>query len=177
MAKVVNIIQEIFTVTEPLNNTGQPIKYYINDNGCHICISHALDKDNYPRVHRNGIDKRMSRYIYAIVNDVEIPKDMCVMHTCDNPRCVNPDHLVLGTHKQNMEDRRNKGRDHLGHETAGRKFSDEEIHFIREISTDSTRELARKYSVQEGTIRNIRKYRSYKDVKPLSNEVTEVIAV
>lgn len=39
-----------------------------------------------------------------------VPTDMVVMHTCDNPRCVNPDHLKVGTMKDNMADCVQKGR-------------------------------------------------------------------
>lgn len=40
----------------------------------------------------------------------EIPKGMYVCHHCDNPKCINPDHLWVGTAKENMQDAKKKGR-------------------------------------------------------------------
>ncbi len=50
-----------------------------------------------------------SRYSFAM-HYYDPPTDMCVCHTCDNPSCVRPDHLVLGTYHENSLDMVNKGR-------------------------------------------------------------------
>lgn len=50
------------------------------------------------------------RVMYRIKTGEEIPAGMVVMHTCDRPDCVNPNHLVLGTQSDNVHDRDRKGR-------------------------------------------------------------------
>lgn len=69
-----------------------------------------LDKGGYGIIGlRQYRDKRTHRVSYQIYNG-EIPAGMVVMHSCDNPRCCNPDHLSVGTNMENMADSKNKGR-------------------------------------------------------------------
>ena len=50
------------------------------------------------------------RLNWEYANDQKIPKDMLILHTCDNPPCLLPSHLWLGTHEDNMRDMVDKGR-------------------------------------------------------------------
>jgi HNH endonuclease len=50
------------------------------------------------------------RYSWELHNSRKIPKDMGVLHSCHNPACVNPKHLRIGTHKENMEEAHRVGR-------------------------------------------------------------------
>jgi hypothetical protein len=62
-----------------------------------------------------------------------IPDEMHVLHTCDNTRCVRPDHLFLGTHQDNMDDKVVKGRQATGQAGAERRFDYDEIRsYIRQ---------------------------------------------
>ena len=56
---------------------------------------------------------RVARVMYEEYNNDDLGK-LVVRHTCDNPRCVNPAHLVKGTHKQNSEDMISRGRSFKG---------------------------------------------------------------
>ena len=67
------------------------------------------DKNGYGRMTFNRKDYRAHRISWEITNG-EIPQKMIICHSCDNPSCVNPNHLFLGTHKLNNQDMINKGR-------------------------------------------------------------------
>lgn len=67
------------------------------------------DKKGYGKFNIQAKCKFAHRASYAIAND-ETPDYKLVCHSCDNPSCVNPNHLWLGTHKQNCADKMKKGR-------------------------------------------------------------------
>ncbi len=92
------------------------------------------------------------------------PTGMSVCHSCDNPSCVNPAHLFLGTQQDNVDDMRAKGRANYSKPPSSqRKLTDDQVREIR-VSKISSRALAKHYAVSQGAIQQIKKYNTYKDL-------------
>lgn len=68
----------------------------------------------YARVKINKQVMNASRVSYEMHHRTEIPHGMFVLHSCDNPSCVNPDHLRLGTRSENMKEMYARGRHRRG---------------------------------------------------------------
>ena len=84
-----------------------------------------------------GSSYKGHRLSWIIHNNKLIPQNLEICHTCDNPACVNPNHLFLGTHQDNMQDALKKGRLYLdfhlkGEENPKSKLTWKKVHEIRE---------------------------------------------
>lgn len=88
----------------------------------------------------------------------DIPDGMYICHKCDNPSCVNPEHLFLGTPKDNSDDRDAKGRNNQAKREAhgSAKLTEADVTFIKNARyVVSQRRLAALFSVNRSTIQDI----------------------
>lgn len=109
-------------------------------------------KSGYGRVHVDGKSRRAHRVLWQLLVG-PIADDLCVCHKCDNPLCVNPAHLFLGTTQQNNADKMSKGR----HRAAPIKWPKETIDAIRaRLATGEWQYLiAADYGMSQGYISKI----------------------
>lgn len=94
------------------------------------------------------------RIMYMIHYDKD-PYPLHVCHTCDNPGCVNPEHLFLGTDSDNISDKQDKDRDYSEKIYCNSDFTEETILAIR-ASNSTNVSLACQYGVSDGTISMIK---------------------
>lgn len=102
------------------------------DDACWNWIASRQER-GYGQMRWQGKLQQASRISYELANGV-FPAELEVLHSCDNPPCVNPKHLLLGTHRDNMVDRERKGRNvpARGENHGLHKLSDAQVVEIRQ---------------------------------------------
>lgn len=109
---------------------------------------------------RNGVKLPAHRIAKTLSMGEEIPDDLVVMHTCDNPPCCNPSHLEIGTISDNNIDKANKGRSAINFGYA--KVDWDIVDDIRSSSL-SGKELTDKYMLSKASVSMIRNNKIWKD--------------
>lgn len=99
-----------------------------------------------------------------------VPDGMLVMHKCDNPRCVNPRHLTVGTPQENMDDMARKGRRKVPRGCRGESsykaiLTEADVRYIKAHPDRSNSELGALFGVVSNTINAIRKGKSWVHIK------------
>jgi hypothetical protein len=107
-----------------------PLHATIKENGCWEVNSHKPQSGGYPCVFRNGIKTRTHVFVYSLVNG-EIEKGKVIRHICNNTICINPDHLVQGTHAENVNDKILAGHQPRGESHGMSKLTEENVRYIR----------------------------------------------
>lgn len=125
----------------------------------------ALNQYGYGYYRYGGSVWGSHRFAYYLAYGKN-PEGYVVRHTCDNPACVRPEHLQLGTHADNVRDRVKRGRSARGSANGRSKLKEKDIPVIRARlkEGDGMSVIAREYKVDPASIRHIRDGRNWKHV-------------
>jgi antitoxin component HigA of HigAB toxin-antitoxin module len=122
----------------------------------------SRQSNGYGRVMVNYARIPAHRQAWVYTNGT-IPMGMWILHKCDTPLCVRPEHLFLGTPKDNTQDMLRKGRFVAGRRATGEKHHNhtltdvqvQEIHDIRETYGSTQQEIARRFGVSQSHVSSI----------------------
>lgn len=135
-------------------------------NKASACIDHgkfkSIDKEGYLKVRRKGILQYKHRLVYCTHNSTSIDNIVgaIIRHTCDNPRCINPQHLIIGTHQDNMADKVTHNRQSKGEAHGSAVLTAENVQYIRKYyvarcPTFGGAALGRKFGVDRSILSRI----------------------
>lgn len=136
-----------------------------------VCWRWIVSTRNGYGVLRDHYSKVYAHRLSWEIHNGQIPGILQVLHRCDNRRCVNPDHLFLGTQDDNMQDMISKGRAFhrapQGEESPNAKLSDKVVRYIREVYVKGSikygvASLARRFGVSKTAIRLVVQRRTWK---------------
>jgi len=132
---------------ETLRGAFELHSWNITDSGCWEWAD-ARDTRNYGALRYERVTLKAHRVAYELWVGA-IPDGHGVLHSCDNPPCINPDHLSTGTHADNMRDMASRAR------SCKTKLSWDQVRDIRTREGHSGSSMAREFFVSRATVYRI----------------------
>lgn len=130
----------------------------------------SLNNKGYGKIGENAPSRKtmLAHRASYVLHNGEIPNGFVVCHRCDNPKCVNPSHLFIGTNIDNVADMIAKGRDYRGEPRKG------ELHPGAKITADIVRSIrnddrplsviGKEYNITKGHVSNIKRGKVWKHI-------------
>lgn len=137
----------------------------IPESGCHVWTGSVI----YGYGQTSYLGKKIGAHrLSYLLNKGEIPEGMLVCHSCDVPSCVNPDHLFLGSAKQNAQDKVNKNRQSRmggpkGEKHPSAKLTAQQVLEIRQSDLGCT-ELSVRLGITKGVVSKIKRHELWRSV-------------
>jgi hypothetical protein len=143
------------------------------ETGCLEWTKYSCTSAGYGQLPYQGKMHYAHRLSYQMANGVYLGKDNFVCHKCDNPKCINPEHLFLGDAKTNIQDMYAKGREHKHHYFKGDERVKGENNKASKLTVDAVKQikqllsslsygvLAKQFGVSKAAIYNIAKGKTW----------------
>jgi hypothetical protein len=155
-----------------LNSQHRFWKYVERSNGCWLWTG-CLNDSGYGIFRFEGRNYRATHISLWIYNR-PVPQGLCALHKCDNPACVNPDHLYIGDKGQNIQDSYNRGRrpridvgdQNRGSRNGMSKLTETDVIKIKQRiqAGETNKDIAAEFGVNSSTISEIKSGRTWKEV-------------
>jgi len=133
----------------------------VTESGCWIWLG-STTKSGYGRICIDRKDHLAHRFALS-VSGGNVSKSDLVMHKCDNPICVNPEHLQIGTQCDNMKDMARKGRSSKGAMRYNAKLNESIVKYIRD-SGEHPKILAAQLNVSRELVRDVKANKRWRHV-------------
>ena len=151
----------------PKNKKSDVFKHYkINkETDCWVWQGSYFSNNPYGQFMVNRKNYRVHRLSYEVSNKVTLLSSTNVCHSCDNPKCINPNHLFLGTHQDNRNDCISKGRQANGEQINRCKLTKKEVLEIRaKFKKGNSVEISKEYGVTPENINCIIRRKTWKHI-------------
>jgi len=136
-----------------------------SEHNCWLWTGHVEKSTGYGGFNVGGANVRTHRVAWLLYRGA-IPDDLYVLHTCDVRHCVNPAHLFLGTHLDNIRDAMMKGRMNVGELCGGSKLTEREVRAVRYLGElgMSGSEIAPRFNITQQTVSDIVSRQTWREV-------------
>ena len=133
-----------------------------DQDGCRVWTHSLLASGGYGQINVGGVPRRAHVVAYEQVHG-PVPEGMFVCHTCDNPPCINVDHLFLGSAADNAADMARKGRSTRGERNRWAVLTEDQVIEIRaQVSGGARqRDVAGRFGVSQATVSDICRRKSW----------------
>lgn len=128
---------------------------------------HKIDVNGRPRIFFDGKSYILARIVYELYKG-DFPKNLFVCHTCDNPLCINPEHLYIGDNAENGRNRKRRNRQAKGSKIGQSKLNETQVLEIKQLLIEgklSLRQIGNRFGVSATTITLINNGKSWTHVE------------